>query len=241
MLIKAADSRADDISALERLRARPDLTPLLRDRVLQRLKTEVSGAKNEADVAYKIELYFGRSNNWVTIHGLRFEVGGYAAQIDHLLINRLAEIWVCESKHFAERVRINERGEWTASWQGHEHGLESPVEQVHRQLHLLGRLFEDGLVRPPRRLGLLPLRPRLRSLVLVSNNAIIERPATRTHALDEVLKADQLKSRVFDEFDKASTFRFFGLIGVEGLAKLGREIAALHKPLLVDWESQFGL
>ena len=34
--------------------------------------------------------------------------------MDHLIITRLLEIWVCESKHFAEGVAINERGKWSA-------------------------------------------------------------------------------------------------------------------------------
>ena len=28
----------------------------------------------------------------------------------HLLINRTLDIWVCESKHFSERIGINEHG-----------------------------------------------------------------------------------------------------------------------------------
>ena len=77
-----------------------------------------AGQKVEQDAACEIELYFGRSPTWMTIHDLRIEVDGHVAQIDHLLINRLAEIWVCESKHFAEGVSVNEHGEWHRWWHG---------------------------------------------------------------------------------------------------------------------------
>ena len=35
-------------------------------------------------------------------------MGGRVAQIDHLVIYRLPDTWVLESKHFAEGVSIND-------------------------------------------------------------------------------------------------------------------------------------
>ena len=40
-----------------------------------------AGEKAERDAAYQIELYFGRSENWTTIHDLRVEVDGLVAQV----------------------------------------------------------------------------------------------------------------------------------------------------------------
>ena len=163
------------------------------------------GNRDERDAAYEIELWFGRSQNWATIHDLRIEVDGLAAQMDHLIINRLAEIWVCESKSFAEGVSVNEHGEWVRWWKGRGEGMPSPIEQNRRHVELLGRAFDDGLVKPPKRLGLLPRKPRIRSLVLVSNSARIGRPKRDVDGLDQVIKAEQLKTRLFDEFDKTPT------------------------------------
>ena len=241
MQVKAAASRKPDILALERLLERPDVPAVTRRRIEDEIRTIRAGEAAERDAAYDIELYFGRSENWATIHDLRFEVDGLAAQIDHLIINRLAEVWVCESKSFAEGVSINEHGEWTRWWNGRQTGIPSPVEQNRRHIHLLERLFDDGIVRAPKRLGLVPLKPRFRSLVLVSNNARIGRPRRRVDGLDDVIKAEQLKTRLFDEFDKSPEWKIATIIGKEGLAAFARELAALHRPIEVDWAARFGL
>jgi len=239
--IKAAADHRQNIVALERLLDRRDVPAATRTRIEAEIRQVQAGAKGEADAAYEIELWFGRSKNWATIHDLRIEIGGLAAQIDHLLINRLAEVWVCESKHFAEGVSVNEHGEWTRWWRGRQEGIASPIEQNRRHILLLERAFDDGLVPLPRRLGLVPLKPSFRSLVLVSNNARIGRPTRRIDGLDQVLKADQLKTRLFDEYDRTPAWKIAGVIGAEGLEKLARDLVALHRPATINWAARFGL
>src|SRR5829696_4230488 len=173
MQVKAAQGRQEDVVDLERLLDRSDVPGGTRKRIESEIRNVQAGERAERDAAYQIELYFGRSENWATIHDLRIEVDGLAAQIDHLIINRLAEVWVCESKSFAEGVSINEHGEWSRWWHGKQHGMASPIEQNRRHIHLLQRAFELGLAPLPRRLGLVSMKPRLRSLVLVSNEARI--------------------------------------------------------------------
>ena len=184
MQVKAAEDRQPDILALERILDRPDLPAATRKRIEAEIRNIRSGEKGERDAAYEIEFWFGRSPNWASIHDLRIEVGGLTAQMDHLLINRLAEIWVLESKSFAEGVSVNDHGEWMRWWNGRPEGMPSPIEQNRRHVHLLGRAFDDGLVKAPRRLGLVPMKPRIRSLVLVSNGARIGRPKRKVEGLD---------------------------------------------------------
>jgi hypothetical protein len=241
MQIKAADSSQPDVLALERLLDRADLPAATRKRVEAEIRQIMAGERAEQAAAYQIELYFGRSENWATIHDLRIEVGGLAAQIDHVLINRLAEVWVCESKSFAEGVSINEHGEWLRWWNGRCEGIPSPIEQNHRHIHLLQRVFDDGLAPRPRRFGLAPMKPRLKSLVLVSDSAKISRPRKRVGGLDEVIKAEQLKTHVFDAFDATPDWDVLRLIGKHGLEKFARGLAALHRPASFDWAARFGL
>src|SRR5215204_5537741 len=129
MQIKAADGRARDVTELEELLDRPDLPQATRRRVEAEIRNIQAGERAERDAAYHIELYFGRSENWASIHDLRIEVDGLAAQIDHLLLDRVGEIWVCESKSFAEGVSINDHGEWSRWWHGRPDGMASPIEQ----------------------------------------------------------------------------------------------------------------
>jgi hypothetical protein len=46
----------------------------------------------------------------VVIHDLRIEHRGRVAQIDHLLINRVLDIFVLESKNYYYGVKISEEG-----------------------------------------------------------------------------------------------------------------------------------
>jgi hypothetical protein len=241
MRIKAADDRSSDVLELQRLFHRPDLAPTSRKRIETEIRNIQAGERAERDAAYQIELYFGRSENWATIHDLRIEVDGLVAQIDHLVINRLAEIWVCESKSFAEGVSINEYGEWARWWHGRRDGMPSPIEQNRRHIHLLERVFDDGLAPLPRRLGLAPMRPRLRSLVLVSDNARITRPRRKVDGIDQVIKAEQLKTRLLDAYDANPNRDMLRLIGKEGLEKFARSLVALHRPASIDWFARFGL
>lgn len=241
MQIKAATGRHADILALERLLERPDIPAATRGRIETDIRNIRAGERGEQGAAYDIELWFGPSPNWATIHDLRFEVGGLIAQIDHIIINRLAEIWVCESKSFSEGVSVNEHGEWTRWWKGRPEGMPSPIEQNRRHVELLRRAFDAGLVKEPRRLGLVPMKPTIRSLVLVSNGARISRPKRKLDGLDQVIKADQLKARLFDEFDKVPDWRLVGAIGKDGLRELASNVVALHRPIEVDWSARFGV
>jgi hypothetical protein len=241
MQIKAAEGHQGDVLALERLLDRPGVPGATRKRIEAEVRQIQAGEKAERDAAYQIELYFGRSENWATIHDLRFEVDGLAVQIDHLIINRYAEIWVCESKSFAEGVSINEHGEWSRWWHGHADGMRSPIAQNRQHMFLLERLFDDGLAPLPRRLGLASMKPRLRSLVLVSDNARISRPKRKVDGIEDVIKAEQLRTRLIDAIDAASISDMARLIGKEQLASWAKEIAALHRPIAANWAARFGL
>jgi hypothetical protein len=239
--IKSGDDREPDIQALEDLLARRNLDRSRRSRIEREIRTMQAGVKGERDAAYEIELYFGRSANWVTVHDLRFEVDAFSAQIDHLIINRLLDIWVCESKSFAEGVTVNAHGEWSRYFGGKPVGIPSPIEQNRRHIHLLRRLFDDGAIPIPKRAGAIPMRPDLRGLVLVSNNARIGRPRAKLADLDQVVKAEQLKTRLFDEFDRSFARNAWKLIGTDRLEAFGRQLAALHRPIEFDWPTRFGL
>ena len=241
MQIKAADDRSGDVLALERLLERPDVPSATRVRIQSEIRQIQVGAHGERDAAYDIEFHFGRSPHWATIHDLRIELDGLVAQIDHLIMNRLAEIWVCESKHFAEGVSVDEHGEWIRWWHGKPEGIPSPIEQNRRHVVLLQRVFDDGLVPLPRRFGLIRMKPMVHSLVLVSNNARIGRPKRPIKGLDEVIKAEKLRTALYDAYDSAPDIRMSRLIGKDALAKFAQELAGLHRPAAFDWPARFGL
>jgi hypothetical protein len=193
----------------------------------------------ERDAAYEIEFYFGKSTNYVTIHDLRLEHAGRVAQIDHLIINRVLQVWVCESKHFVDSVAINAQGEWTRSYRGRDYGVPSPIEQNKKHIDVLEDVFKSGAVSLPRRI--FTMRPELRSLVLVSNNAVIKRPRSKVEGVDTVIKAERLKTGVFDTWDDSVRTMVQRLVSTETIERVGRELVALHRPIAVDWAARFGV
>ena len=90
------------------IRDSPKASAETRARIDKEIRTIRAGAKGEAEAAYEIDFHFGASRNWAVIHDLRLQHQGMVAQIDHVLIGRAMDFWVCESKHFSEGVSINE-------------------------------------------------------------------------------------------------------------------------------------
>lgn len=246
MQIKAADDRQPDVDALTTLLDRSDVDAPTRKRIDQEIRQIRAGAAGERDAAYQIEFDLADSANRVTIHDLRLEVGGRVAQIDHLVINRLLDIWVLESKHFAEGVAINDHGEWTGFFGGRAYGMASPVEQNRKHIAVLEQVFATGLVALPKRFGIATIKPWIRGLVLVSTGARITRPRTKAaqsqvEGPDSVIKADQLIATIDGDFDRRSTIAIAKVVGAGKIERIGRDLAALHRPARNDWLARFGL
>ena len=249
MLLKSADDRQRDIDALTALLTRPDLYASTRQKIEQEIRMIRAGIAGEREAAYEIDFHYGDSTKLVVIHDIRIEIEGRVAQIDHLLLDRLLDMWVFESKHFAEGVGVNEQGEWVAYWHGKPNGIASPVEQNRKHMAVLREAFDKELVRLPTRLGV-KLKPQLHSLILVSSGARISRPrsraaAARVDGLDTVVKVDQLATTIEKQIEAMSALSTLGslarIVNMEALEDVGRQLVALHKPNEVDWAARFGL
>jgi hypothetical protein len=244
MLIKTADDRGKDLEALQALLAHPRATAQTRTRIEQEMRNMRAGAKGEAEAAYEIDFHHKASRNWAVIHDLRIEYQGRVAQIDHLLINRVLEFWVCESKHFSEGVAINEQSEFTAFYGGRGYGVASPIEQNRKHLAVLEKLMSSSIVQLPTRLGI-PLKPSFRSVVLVSKNARISRPKGKVEGIDSVIKADSLRKLIERDIDKEpaalTLLSMTKLIGQDTLEGFAKQVAKLHRPIAFDWAAKFGL
>ncbi len=241
MIIKHAEDKQVPIEALQALLAHPEADASTKKRIEREILNIKAGARGEEEAAYEIKVHWGESKNWMIIHDLRIEHGGLVAQIDHLLINRFMEMWVCESKHFSEGIAINEHGEFSAFWGGKPYGVPSPIEQNNKHLLILKRFLDAGGVALPTRMGF-TIKPTLKSLVLVSKGARISRPKTKIDGLDTIIKNDHL----FTTIDKAiddnnNPLLIAKFIGQETLKDLGEKVAQCHRPIQFDWAAKFGL
>ena len=241
MLIKPADEKSGDLALLQTFECRDDISADQRRRISQEIHTIRSGRKGESEAAYEMDFHFGASKSWMIIHDLRLECEGRVAQIDHLLMNRWLEIYVCESKRFADGLSINEHGEFSAYYGSKPYGVPSPIEQNDRHMAVLKAVFKTGQVEVPRRLGI-PMMPSLNGLVLVSRNAHIRRPKAKVVGIDSVIKNDQIKARIWKDIDASNNPLLIArLIGQDTLEQFARRLAAAHKPISFAWHARFGL
>jgi len=245
VLVKAADDRQADTDILTSILERPGLAADTKQRVETELRQIRAGAAGERDAAYEIEFHYGANPNRMTIHDLRIEVAGRVAQIDHLLVDRLVGIWICESKHFSEGVAVDEFGEWTGFYRRRPYGIGSPIEQNRKHAAVVTDVFAKGIVKPPTRLGV-TLKPTIRSLVLVSKGARISRPKTaaaraKIDGLESVIKVDQVKALMDKDLDSKGVMALRRFISQSEVERLARELVALHRPITVDWAARFGV
>ncbi len=240
MILKDRDHIRDDIAALERLMADPSIDEATRRDINQQIRNLRAGTRGEDDAAYQMKVHFARNPYWMVMHDLRIEHEGLVAQIDHLLVNRLLDVWVCESKRFARGININEHGEFTTAGQHHERrGASSPIEQNKRHLKILREIVESDRITWPRRLGF-TRKPKLRSLVLISNGSI-QRPKAWFPGLETVIKTDQLHTRVMDQFKNFNPLGLLGMVSDTEMRDVGRQLLALHRPSGATWKAKYGI
>jgi len=151
LLIKKKHIDHDQVAYLRELLAR-DFPENLKAKIEKELRTIGSGAKGEKDTAYYIDFRLKDSKNWAVIHDLRVEHDGRVAQIDHLLIGRMLDIYVIESKHFASGMSISDEGEFCYFYKNRPQPIPSPIEQNKRHIQVLEQLLNDKELLP-RRLG----------------------------------------------------------------------------------------
>lgn len=240
MIIKHADDKRPQLAALQNLLRHPSADAATRRRIEQELRNIQAGIRGEEEVAYEMKVQFGDGANWMVIHDLRVEYGGLVAQIDHLIMNRFLDMWVCESKHFSEGVGINEHGEFAAFFGGKPYGVPSPIEQNNRHMLILRRLFKSGAIALPKRLGF-TITPELKGLVLVSKGARISRPKAKIEGIEALIKNDQLFQTIEKSFDEGGSLILAKVVGSDTLEALAKQIAKLHKPIEFNWHAKFGL
>lgn len=236
MILKETDAKSVHLAELASLLANPRVPPDKQALIERELKFMRAGMKGESESAYDIDFYSGAHKNRIVIHDLRLEHNGRVAQIDHLILNRLLEAYVLETKHFTEGVSINEQGEFSIWFGGKPRGIPSPLEQNDRHIEVLKDVFKT--IQMPTRMGF-RLQPSFESLVLVSKNARIGRP--KTFKTDRVLKSDQLETWIEKSVETGSPLIIAKIVSLETLAEIGRQLLALHKPLMPNYKSKFGI
>lgn len=240
MILKPFSAKNSAIAELETLLASAQES--LKTKIEQELRLMRAGSKGEQESAYFIDFECAESKNRVVLHDLRFEANGRVAQIDHLMINRLLDVYVFETKHFNAGIKITEEGEFLR-WNDYKktfEGMPSPLAQNERHIQVLKDVFDQ--IDMPTRLGL-RLAPTFHTLVLIAPSARIDRP--KKFDTSRVVKADVLGKTVKKYSEEASVFSAFGsvakIVSLETIEDIGRQLLLRHTPIAINYAAKFGL
>lgn len=233
MILKNADDRLADLSALRRL-LEEAASPRQRAFVQHEIDNLIAGHKGERDVASYLNHHYRASDTSIVIHDLRIEVDGDVAQIDHIVIQRyLRTAVVIESKSYRGEIECNAAGEWTA-WYGRTAvPIPSPVQQVKRHVTTLKRwLKAEGID------DIAEFWP----LVLIGTGMHAKIASTATSDVP-VEKADLYP----DWWDRHAAqkvgalkvaTRLMSKLSRDELVAVGKRLVAGHRPAAFDWRAK---
>lgn len=241
MIIKKSDTKQPQLDELNSLLKLPHLSGKQRELITKEIYALKQGAHGEQSSEYEINFYLKDSKNWAVIHDLRIDHNGRVAQIDHLLINRLLDVIVIETKNFSADLQINEQGEFSVCYSNKSIGIPSPLSQNEKHIEVLKALSKTLPL--PTRLGV-KLMPSFISLVMVSNKQQITRP--RKFDTKNIIKAEQIMEWVTKTNpDDASFGRVFGslakVVSGETVMELAEVLAMHHRPIKPDYKAKFGI
>ena len=190
MLIKTADDKSKRLALLESLQTSPKLDARQKSWAREELVRLRRGIQGERDAAHYLDSYFADGRNHAVIHDLRLVDGDDTAQIDHLVVGRLFEFYLLETKNFSGSLRINDLGEFSVKYAGHrEYGIPSPLEQSRRHERVLLKALDKVGVT-----GRISKQPTFHHIVLVHPTATISRPTSKALDTSMVIKADQFRA-----------------------------------------------
>ncbi len=238
MLLKNKDDHKNVVDYLSDLLER-DISDDKKCLIERELKNLHSGNKGEKTSAYYLDFDYSASKNWVIIHDLRLEHNGDVAQIDHLMIGRMLDIYVIESKNFTYGVSISDEGDFSYFYNNRPISIPSPISQNERHIRLLDRFLSDNNLLP-KRLGV-TIKPNYRNIVLISPQSRLTKPKSGLYDCTAVMKADKFVERLKKDTDDESLTNLAKVISSDSLKEVSEKIVLHHRPFTIDYVSKFGL
>lgn len=240
MLIKSADDKSKRLTLLLDLQNSPRLDEWQKKRLGEELLKVRRGIQGEKDAAHYLDNHFIDGKNHAVIHDLRLEVDGQIAQIDHLLISRMLNFYMLETKNFAGDVTITPHGEFSVKYGAEKiYNIPSPIEQSKRHENVLRRLLTKLDI-----VGRAGMDLQFKHVVLVDPKAAINRPNAKTFNTSMVIAADQFRTWHLAHVDKdiSTTDVLFGMLNfksTDALKQVAEKICRQHRPEnllhLPDW------
>ncbi len=149
---------------------------------------------------------------------------GEGAQIDHLLLNRLMNVYVVESKNYRTKVR-HANGGWERLVHSDWEGIACPGEQNRRHIIVLEGLIRD-LRLAPMRLGV-PMTSTWINVVAVGSTCSVVGDFPKGVL---VMRMDQMVRQFCEKPGNSSIMSALKIISVETLQEFAANLTVEHKP-----------
>lgn len=237
MILKQSDDKEPQIKELESLQL---IAPsIIKPKIEKELSMLRAGIKGEQESIYQIDFNFKDNNNFVVLHDLRFEINGNVAQIDHLIINRILDIYCLETKHFHSGIKISDDGEFMQFIPSKKIyvGMPSPIAQNERHIKVLQDIFKF-CIDMPTRLGW-TINPNFHSRILVNNSALVYR--SKKFDSSCVMKSGQFFSSFRKDMDGTSLTSLAKVVSSETIESIALQLKSLHIPIKFNYRAKFGL
>lgn len=172
---------------------------------MQDLK-RAAGEKQESQVSYFLDRYFGSDDQYRVLKDLVIEIDGFKSQIDHLVVYKAGFI-VIESKSIHGSVRVNSLGEWERSYKDQWFGIPSPVQQAAVQIDNLKALLRKHSTKMLGKLMGIQQGFKLRqykTVVAISSSARLERENIPQEISQHIVKTEFLVDKIKEITESAN-------------------------------------
>lgn len=242
MIIKNKDNNQESIDYLSDLLDR-DFSDDKKSLIEREIKNLHSGNDDEETSAYYLDSYFSQSKNIALIHDLRIEHAGESVHIDHLIIGRMMEVYVIDSKNFNYGVAVSEEGGFSYFYNNQTYPISSPITQNQRRIKLLNKFLNDKELLP-KRLGI-TLQPEYKNIVLISPQSTLAKPQKGLFDCSAVMKIDKFTERFKHELNSDDAVKNISnlakVISQDSLQRFAEKIVLSHKPVTVNYIEKFAL
>ena len=211
------------------------------ERELKRLMPQRNGFHSPS---HFINFYCEECPDWAIIHDLKIESNGFAAHIDHLLINKFLDIHLFESRNYNDNIKITADGEFMVFDGCQYQSVNSPLEENEKRIQVLSDLLVENKILP-KRMGI-SLKPRISSYVLVSPGSNVIRPPETIYDTSSVVSADYLTKTLLKQLKRLKRtyeriIRLPKAFTTGTLTKMAARLAAMNKPNMIDYRRIFCL
>jgi len=238
-VIKDFESRVADIECLEELISENSSDITLKKRLESELRKIKMGDKAEKNAGYLIGTIYKDLPESFLINGLRLDLDGDVAQIDHITLNSIGVVFLFETKTFSTGIKIDDDGVFWR-WDSYRKSyieIPSPLEQSKRHERVVRHALEKIGYKPE----------VINHLVVVDYKAKLIKPKK---GFDNVCRPDMVQKAIDDSLQDTSIFTAFKIVGKMISGKkynllqtkvFARKLVSLHSPINFNFRSKFGV